>query len=122
MSAFGVKLPITFDTGDGFTMVKTIKQTVRQNLKMLLLTNPGERVMIPDYGVGIKRFLFENFHNDTVSGIEERLQKQVKTYLPIVTIEQFNTAQAESTPNGIAVQIVYRIPDLGIRDLLEFTI
>ena len=94
----------------------------KQNLKMLLLTNPGERVMIPAYGVGIKRFLFENFHNDTVNSIEERLQKQVKTYLPIVTIEQFNTAQADSTPNGIAVQIVYRIPDLGIRDLLEFTI
>ena len=31
---------------------------VRQNFKNLLLTIPGERMMDPDFGVGIQRFLF----------------------------------------------------------------
>ena len=59
MASYAVRLPLTQDTGDGYTMIKRIKTLVRQNLKMLVLTNPGERVMEPEYGVGIKTFLFE---------------------------------------------------------------
>ena len=35
-------------------LIKTVKDNVKQNLKMLLFTAPGERVMLPDYGVGLK--------------------------------------------------------------------
>ena len=34
---------------------------IKQNLKMLILTNPGERVMDPEFGVGIKQFYLRTF-------------------------------------------------------------
>ena len=40
MSSIGIKVPITYDSGDGFTMLKTLDGTIKQNLKMLILTNP----------------------------------------------------------------------------------
>ena len=46
--SFGIKLPIERGTSDGFITLKTFKATIKQNFKMLLLTDPGERVMIPD--------------------------------------------------------------------------
>ena len=51
--ALGVSLPITFDSSDGFTMNYGVKETLRQNFIMLLLTNPGERVMEPSFGGSI---------------------------------------------------------------------
>ena len=60
MSSLGVKLPLARDSSDGFGMIKNFKTMIKQNFKMLLLTNPGERVMEPDFGVGRKKFLFEN--------------------------------------------------------------
>tara|TARA_B100000700_G_C14721617_1_gene704029 strand:- start:107 stop:478 length:372 start_codon:yes stop_codon:yes gene_type:complete len=123
MTAFGVQVPLTFDSADGFTMLKTIKRAVKQNFKMLLLTNPGERIMIPDYGVGIKTFLFENnLGSTTQSDIIAAIEKQTKKYLPIIQINQILFAPMNGSPNGLAMQITYVIPDLGIQDLIEFTI
>ena len=55
------KLPLLVDDVYSFYgLNKTVKDNVKQNLKMLLFTAPGERVMLPDYGVGLKNYLFEN--------------------------------------------------------------
>ena len=65
MSSLAVKLPLTRDSVDGFVMIKNLQTMVRQNFKMLLLTNPGERVMMPLYGDGLKQYLFEQFTSST---------------------------------------------------------
>ena len=77
MSSIGVALPIEKDSVDGFAMLKGIRDTVKQNLKMLVLTNPGERVMEPEFGVGIKRYLFQNFSENIQSDIKQRVTRQV---------------------------------------------
>ena len=41
MASIGVRLPLTLDTTDGFGAIKTIRQMINQNLKMLILTNPN---------------------------------------------------------------------------------
>jgi len=121
MSSIGIKLPITYNTGDGFTTIKTIKQMVKQNLKMLILTNPGERVMEPNFGAGIMRYLFLNYSEGANSEIRSKIHEQVKLYLPIVRI---NNIQIESSPdtNSIRLVLTYEIPDIAVNDLLEFTI
>ncbi len=60
MSGIGPKLPLIKDQNNGFALTRTIKENIKQSLKMLILTNPGERIMLPEYGVGLRRFLFEN--------------------------------------------------------------
>ena len=61
MASLSVALPLQVDDSDGFVMNKSIGAVVKQNLKMLILTIPGERVMEPNFGAGIARYLFENF-------------------------------------------------------------
>ena len=60
MQGYSPKLPLAYDsTQDGnYALNKTLIDTIRQNLKMLLLTNPGERIMMPNFGVGIRTYLF----------------------------------------------------------------
>tara|TARA_R110002020_G_scaffold181542_1_gene376600 strand:+ start:387 stop:755 length:369 start_codon:yes stop_codon:yes gene_type:complete len=122
MSSFGIQIPITGDSGDGFTMLKTIKQTVKQNLKMLILTNPGERVMIPQYGVGLKTFLFEAAEGGTKANIEQRIKDQIARYMPVIKVKRVIVAPMRNTPNGLSIQLTYSIPKLGIGDILEITI
>ena len=52
------RLPMHRDSESGIALTQTIKENTRQNLKMLLLTSPGERIMHADYGVGLRRMLF----------------------------------------------------------------
>ena len=81
------RLPITFNRQDGIANIKNYKELAMQNLKMLVLTSPGERVMDPDFGVGLKRFLFQQNVGSTHAEIATRIYNQVQRYLPFLRIE-----------------------------------
>ena len=58
---FSPVIPLQKNDEDGFyVLTKTLAQNIKQNIKNLMLTSPGERVMISDFGVGLRNFLFQN--------------------------------------------------------------
>ena len=122
MSTLAVKLPITRNSINGFTMIDDFANLVKQNLKMLILTDRGERVMIPDFGVGIRKYLFNNFNQNIFIDIETDIREQVRKYIPVVRIESVLFDDSDQDSNTLAVGIVYTIPAIGFKDLLEFTI
>tara|TARA_R100001163_G_C5029862_1_gene170372 strand:+ start:326 stop:691 length:366 start_codon:yes stop_codon:yes gene_type:complete len=121
MSSLGVALPLSLSSVDGFKMIKTFKTLIKQNLKMLILTIPGERVMFPDYGVGIKTYLFSNFGPATYSEIDEKIREQVQSYMPIVNIKNIFFDGDQDT-SYLKISIEYAVPTISNRELLEFTI
>tara|TARA_R110002020_G_scaffold133219_9_gene297250 strand:- start:476 stop:844 length:369 start_codon:yes stop_codon:yes gene_type:complete len=122
MASLAVKLPITPDSGDGFTMIKSLKALMRQNLKMLLLTMPGERVMEPEFGAGLKRFLFQNYGEISYGEIEFAIRDQTQKYLPHIKINNVSFDGSNIDTNTLGITINYSIPNIGVRDLLKFTI
>ncbi len=122
MSSLSVALPLRYSTTDGYEMNKSIKNMLKQNLKMLILTNPGERVMEPNFGVGIQGYLFENFSSSTYAEINEKIKQQVKLYIPAIRILRVSFDDANVDRNTLGISILYSIPKIGVKDLLEFTI
>ena len=122
MASLGVKLPLRISSKDGFMMTKNIKSMFRQNLKMLILTSPGERVMEPSFGVGLRNVLFENFDAALMDRVNSRIREQVKIYMPSISVVEilFDTSKVDS--NTLGVKLVYSIPAIGIKDLLQITI
>ena len=121
MSRLGISIPLTLDEGTGFTSIITFKQLVRQNLKMLILTMPGERVMVPEYGVGLKQYLFSNFGENVFGAIQQKITEQVNIYLPAVKINDIIFDSSSSDTSTLGLTIKYSIPRLGIRDNLQVT-
>tara|TARA_R110000737_G_scaffold83095_1_gene115457 strand:+ start:386 stop:754 length:369 start_codon:yes stop_codon:yes gene_type:complete len=122
MSSLAVALPLATDSIDGFAMIKSIKRLIKQNLKMLILTNPGERVMEPDFGVGLNRYLFLNFDGGTYAKIDSKIREQVAKYLPVVQINRISFDAQGQDVNRLGISLMYSIPNIGVKDLLEFTI
>ena len=133
MPGLSPKLPLEIDRIDGYALTKNFKQVAAQNLKMLILTNPGERIMIPEFGVGIKTYLFENATQTTFDTIEENIRQQARVYLPYIIIdrviflsERNDFVQAGIEPSSLSnylqIQIKYRIPAIFISDTLSLEI
>ena len=78
--------------------------------------------MEPEFGVGMKRYLFQNFSDDVYSEIDSRIREQVAEYLPDVAIKRINFFLIEPDSNNIAFKLEYSIPSIAVTDLLEFTI
>lgn len=91
-------------------------ELVKQNLRHLLLTNPGERIMDPLFGVGIKRYLFEQNLESTYKLLKTDIQKQVKKYMPFLTIQDINITQDMDDGNIMYVAIDYIIAPLNQSD------
>jgi hypothetical protein len=122
MNAFGVALPLNRSSADGFVMIKSLKRLIRQNLKMLILTNPGERVMRPNFGVGIKSYLFTNYGQNIEAQINSKIRKQVNTYMPAVSIVKILFDDTDPDRNQLSITLIYSIPDINVKDLLQITI
>ena len=119
MKGYSVIAPLKYDKGDGhYKMNKTLKEVIVQNFKDLLLTNPGERVMQPFYGIGVKSLLFHQ-RNELFSSIDidSTIREKVKIYMPFIVINSIDVG--DSLPeyqNSIQLYIDYSIPSIKERD------
>ncbi|HCT55126.1 MAG TPA: hypothetical protein DF712_21980 [Balneola sp.] len=121
-----VALPLTLDNTDGpYRLNKNLGQVVRQNFKNLLLTSPGERIMIPTFGVGLKRVLFENFSSRTRERIVSSIQEQIDDFMPFIEIQKISFSTNEDDKNialnELRIRIEYEVSTINFSDTLEFT-
>ena len=122
MKSLGVKLPLSTNKSTGYTMIDDIRTLMKQNLKMVLLTIPGERVMEPDFGVGLKQYLFNSFNSSVYAELDFKINEQAKRYLSAIKIHNISFDSSEKDFNKLFISIAYSIPNINVRDLLEFTI
>jgi len=126
MAGLAVQLPLTRNNEDGFALLKNYNDLVTQNLKMLVLTTPGERLMDPEFGVGARHYLFENMMPSTFQSFKSRLLKQQKKYLPYLTIEDVEFATSETSrelgENVWGIRIHYFNRSLNIRNALTIPV
>ena len=117
MPDFTIKCPLEFSNeSNGFTTIgrDQIKEMVNFNLKNIILTNPGERIMFPQFGVGIKRFLFDQ-EKMRQEEIEYNIRSQIKTYANYVNVENLQMSLNE---NSLKIQLKYNIKEMDVSDLL----
>ena len=118
--SLSVELPLSRNSLEGFTLIKDFRLLTRQNLKMLLLTVPGERIMEPDFGVGLRRYLFAAKSPSTKIEIETRIREQVRRYLSIVSLQSIDILGIGEPDNRIFVNIDYQIIPIKQFDNLDF--
>jgi len=108
-SGYSPKLPISRDLDDGYALTKSLEQVATQNLKHLLLTNPGERMMDPEFGVGMARYLFQMRTEEVNYEMNSKIREQVSKYLSYINIQDLNFKNDLRNENLVSVSIVYSI-------------
>ena len=108
----GLNFPISRVPGnqDGFfSTSKTTIESIKNNIRLLLQTQKGERMFQPNLGMGIRRFLFEQITEDTQVQIENDIVDTFATWLPFVELREINIDLAEQDQNKINIKIVFNI-------------
>lgn len=105
---FAPKFPLKFKEKRGFEDVFDVKELVKFHLTNLLLTNPGEKISDPNYGVGIRKMLFENVTIGVLNLWRDKIADAITDYL-----EYINLSSVEITPfletNKISIRIKYNL-------------
>ena len=123
-SGLSVKLPLTLSSVFGaYNLNTTFEELAKQNLKMLVLTAPGERIMDPNFGVGLKGYLFEMNMPSTYAQISSRIESQVSQYLDYIRIDDIQYQIPEDNPDlypqNLSVSIFFTIIPLQLSTALQ---
>ena len=95
------------DSGDGyFKTSKTTIDAIKNNIKLLLKTERGERVFQPFLGMDLKRFIFEQITEDVKIQIENDIVNMFETWLPFVELRDIQIVPKQ---NKININIIFNI-------------
>ena len=123
MPGLSAQLPLSMDGVEGYTLNRDYIKLVRQNLTMLMETAPGERIMYPEFGVGLRNFLFEIDNPFLRTDISQKIHEQVGIYMPFLNIVgiDFRSAAEDDTldTNYLGIRLKYIIPPLQQSDWWE---
>ena len=84
------------------------------------LTNQGERIANPGFGVGLRDFIFEQISTQNLSGLQENIQEQVQGYIPGINIISLDIT-GNPDQNKVNISLAYSLPNTNIEDKIEVT-
>ena len=97
------------DSHGDFALSYTTIEQARTNLKNLVLTNRGERVMPPEFGCDVWASMFENITPSLLSRIKDRIIKQVEIWLSYVNILDIDISRTRHNENRVNISITFAL-------------
>jgi len=114
--AIGIELPL-----NGPAVFKSNYQTkdaIKNNLINFFLTNPGERYLNPEFGGGLRAFIFEQISNNSIQTLNEDITVKLQENFPNVNVDKLEILR-EDDNNTIIVSLTYSVPNTNIKDNIK---
>ena len=110
----GVDLPFRISNGkEGyFASTTTTIEAVKNNIKNLLQTNKGERIMQPDLGINLRSYMFEQVTDEVINDIQNDILETFKKWLPFVEIQNIQVGvddEDDISRNKLLINVIFNI-------------
>ncbi len=104
----GWAFPPRFTKEQGVAMVVD-QEDIRQSLRIMFSTQPGERIMRPEFGCDLQSAVFENIREELLADISAKINDSILRDEPRVTVESLQLTQDPKKPSQLNLQLIYRI-------------
>jgi phage baseplate assembly protein W len=104
----GLAFPPGADSRGALAMV-AYEEDIRQSIQIILATNPGERVMRPDFGAGLRDFVFEPADLTTVNRLKTRVQEALIDFEPRISVQSVDVTIDSATKSTLFISITYAV-------------
>ncbi len=89
---------------------------IRESIRVILLTEPNERVYLPDFGAGLSRFLFEPNTVATRHQLQERITRILGLWEPRIAVINVDAEPDPQDAQGALATITYRLVATQIQE------
>lgn len=97
-------------------------QNVRESIRIILSTERKERVMLPQFGGGLRPFLFKPNNTATHRLITERITQSLGRWEPRIDVESVRVVASDNDPRAAVATIRYRLRSTGALDRTDITV
>jgi phage baseplate assembly protein W len=114
--------PMDGPADDGTLTWSSGDASVRESLLNLLLTRPGERLMRPQFGAGVTRFVHE-LNNETTRGLlAGEVSRAAQRGEPRIALDGVDTSPDPEEPTRVTLSVRYRRLGDGGADALDIAL
>jgi len=94
---------------------------IRDSIRVILLTEPGERLMLPSFGGGLQRFLFEPNIVTTHRLIQQHITQALEHWEPRIRLQSVIVEPDAGDPQAAVITIDYKLVATGAGDRISMT-
>jgi len=108
---FGLKYPFQQNDYQNFfvDVNMTEKDKVRSQILHVIATPKGQRIMNPEFGTDLIRYIFEPSDSESWEGVKNEIMTSVHRYVPNVTLDNIEVVQSEDERGEIYVRVDYSL-------------
>jgi phage baseplate assembly protein W len=108
--------------GDGRVAWSEGEQNVREAIRVILMTEQRERLMLPEFGGGLGPFLFEPNTVTTRHLIKDRIQKALAQWEPRIQVEAVSVEADPEDAQGAIANITYKLIATQSRERVSLSV
>lgn len=109
VTVHNLSFPLGGVDGDGRLQWASEGQSVREVIWNILLTRPGERVMRPQFGAGLRDYLHRPNNETTRKLVADVVQKAITRWEPRIHLDEVRVSSSPNQLNEITLSIRYRL-------------
>ena len=102
--AFPPSVPVT-----GTPAMTAYEEDIQQSIRIILGTDPGERVMRPGFGAGLNRFVFEPVNPTTMTQMRTRVREALVDWEARIDVLDVNVFTDNDERNRLNIEVHYRV-------------
>ncbi len=91
----------------------TLDQSVRQSIRIILSTRPGEQLMRPQFGAGLSLFVGEPNTIENRRRIHDLVARSLERWEPRILLDRVEVIEVPAEPTWVRVEILYRLRRTG---------
>lgn len=95
--------------GNGRLRFPDLDESVRQSIKIILQTSPGERIMRPAFGGGLQTMLHQQNTLTTRRRIQDLIRESLERWEKRILLDRVDVWEVEDHPTAVRVEIAYRL-------------
>lgn len=95
--------------GTGDIALIEAEEDIRQAIRIILETTPGERPMRPDFGVGLRKMVFAPLSRGTLSVVQFRVEQALIKWEPRIDVQMVKVSVDLAEPGRLLIEINYRV-------------
>jgi len=116
----GWAYPVATDPLRGDVAMARYGRDVREAIRIILETAPGERVMRPSFGCGIHQLVFEEINATTLYAVQSSVREALTIWEPRIELNEVTVDPLQAADGLLIITIAYRIRDTNQLDNLVY--
>jgi phage baseplate assembly protein W len=93
----------------GRIQTSVYEKDIRESIRIILGTNPGERLMRPEFGAGLRDFVFESLSSETIERVRARVHDSLVLWEFRIDVNSVTVTVDQSEPNKLLIEMKYAV-------------